>query len=45
MNFRDYFQIVRVEFSGSLGLSLALVLIPGLMYSGFVACFGITVIR
>ena len=32
-------------FSGNLGLSSSLVFIPGLMSSGFVVCFGTTVIR
>ena len=73
-NFWDYFQTVKIEFSGigtffeqfwmnfwdcvrtvwdefsglfsgSLRLSSGLVLIPGLMSSGFVVCFGIIVIR
>ena len=49
LSFRDYFRIVRAEFSGlfsgGLGLGSGLVLIPGLMSSGFVVCFGITVIQ
>ena len=49
MNFRDCFWIVWAEFSrlfsGSLGLGSGLVLIPGLMSSDFVVCFGITIIR
>ena len=45
MNFRDCFQIVRAEFSGSLGLGSGLVLISGLMPSGFMVCFGIIVVR
>ena len=32
-------------FSGSLRLGSGLVLIPGLMFSGFVVCLDITVIR
>ena len=46
MNFRDCFLIVRIGFSrlfsGSLGLCLDLVLISGLISSGFVEFFGIT---
>ena len=49
LNFQDYFRIVRTGFLelffSSPGLGLGLVLIPGLMFSGFVVCFGITVIR
>ena len=48
MNFWDYLWIVRTLFwglfPGSPGLCLDLVLIPGLMSSGFVGFFGITVI-
>ena len=49
LNFWDYVQIVQAEisglFSGSFGLNLGLVLIPRLMFSGFVVYFGIIIIR
>ena len=48
MNFLDCFRTVRTifseQFSGSPKLCLGLVLIQELMSSGFVVCFGITVI-
>ena len=49
LNFWDCFRIVWTGFSelfsGSSGLGSGLVLILGLMSSGFVMCFGIIVIR
>ena len=47
-NFLDCFRIVRTGFSklfsGSPGLGSGLVFTPELMSSGFVVCYGITVI-